>query len=359
MEKVKELIEKRKEIENQFNELFEGKESFTDEENERFNELNGKLDTLNSKIEIAKKYEDTNFAPLKTNSDEEIEDKEISKFSDEIRGYVGGSIQKFTVLRPSSAGATIPKTIATTWLDSLVTKSNFLNFVNLEKRGSGNQRNRPVKPLATIGSDLTGQTEASDNTVTLPTLSLTPTYITSGIYPIGDDTIEDSTVDIVKMISETGIDSLSLKLDSDMVTELKATAVWGVSGSTGLTSDEILDLEASLKVQNPVFVMNKKTLNKIRNTDEKNKVLNIYRENGTWFVDFIPVVLNEYMDDPTSGKKPIMIYSRDHFAVDIVNDFKIKQYTETYKKQNAVGIETVVRADMASLANSIKYLSIA
>lgn len=358
--KLKELMEKRAEFYEELtgivNKAREEKRGMTEEEKNRFNELEGSIKEIDATVDAARRARALEADQADDEGEgETTEQMEIRAFADYIRAGEDSNITK------TDNGAVIPKTVVNKIIDKVKDISPL--FRDAEKF---NIRGNIAIPYVDASND--NITVAySDEFVDLEAkstklLSVNLTgFLAGALAKISKSLINATDLDLVEFVTTKLATATAEFIDREILVGTvgkvvglsNATQIKTAAAAAAVTMDEIIQLKDMLKSvfqDGAYFVMNPETLTAVRLL--KDQTLRYYvnddvtSEFGVTLLGK-PVYVSDQMPKMAAGRVAIAyINPAQALAVKLVED-SVQVLNEKYATQHAVGIVNWVEFDAA------------
>lgn len=358
--KLKELMEKRAEFYEELtgivNKAREEKRGMTEEEKNRFDELEGSIKEIDATVDAARRARALEADQADDEGEgETTEQMEIRAFADYIRAGEDSNITK------TDNGAVIPKTVVNKIIDKVKDISPL--FRDAEKF---NIRGNIAIPYVDASND--NITVAySDEFVDLEAkstklLSVNLTgFLAGALAKISKSLINATDLDLVEFVTTKLATATAEFIDREILVGTvgkvvglsNATQIKTAAAAAAVTMDEIIQLKDMLKSvfqDGAYFVMNPETLTAVRLL--KDQTLRYYvnddvtSEFGVTLLGK-PVYVSDQMPKMAAGRVAIAyINPAQALAVKLVED-SVQVLNEKYATQHAVGIVNWVEFDAA------------
>ena len=358
--KLKELMEKRAEFYEELtgivNKAREEKRGMTEEEKNRFDELEGSIKEIDATVDAARRARALEADQADDEGEgETTEQMEIRAFADYIRAGEDSNITK------TDNGAVIPKTVVNKIIDKVKDISPL--FRDAEKF---NIRGNIAIPYVDASND--NITVAySDEFVDLEAkstklLSVNLTgFLAGALAKISKSLINATDLDLVEFVTTKLAAATAEFIDHEIVVGTagkvvglsNATQIKTAAAAAAVTMDEIIQLKDMLKSvfqDGAYFVMNPETLTAVRLLKDQNLRYYVNDDVTSEFgVTLLgkPVYVSDQMPKMAAGKAAIVyINPAQALAVKLVED-SVQVLNEKYATQHAVGIVNWVEFDAA------------
>lgn len=358
--KLKELMEKRAEFYEELtgivNKAREEKRGMTEEEKNRFNELEGSIKEIDATVDAARRARALEADQADDEGEgETTEQMEIRAFADYIRAGEDSNITK------TDNGAVIPKTVVNKIIDKVKDISPL--FRDAEKF---NIRGNIAIPYVDASNDnitVAYSDEFTDleaKSTKLLSVNLTG-FLAGALAKISKSLINATDLDLVEFVTTKLATATAEFIDREILVGTvgkvvglsNATQIKTAAAAAAVTMDEIIQLKDMLKSvfqDGAYFVMNPETLTAVRLL--KDQTLRYYvnddvtSEFGVTLLGK-PVYVSDQMPKMAAGRVAIAyINPAQALAVKLVED-SVQVLNEKYATQHAVGIVNWVEFDAA------------
>jgi len=356
MDKLKALIEKRnskvKEMQAILDKAKEETRAMTEEEMEKFNELEKEVKDLDATIEA-----ETRAKGLEIIKDMEEDNKaEERAIAEEkaFEAYIRGTIEERADVNLTAGdnGAVIPTTIANKIISKvydicpiyrLATRYNVPGTLNIPYYDESQQA---------ITMDYAEEFEELTSTAGKFTSIQLKGFLAGVLTKVSKSLINNSQFDIVNYVINAMAESISRWIEKELLkgTDNKIEGLRGVTqvvttaSSTAITADELIQLKDKVKdlyQNNAIWIMSNATRTALRLLKDGNGryLLNddITSPFGTTLLGK-PVYVSDNMDDIAAGKTVIYYGDMSGLAVKISEEMNIEVLREKFATQHAVGI---------------------
>lgn len=354
--KIKALIEKRnlkvKEMQAILDKAKEETRAMTEEEMEKFNELEKEVKDLDATIEA-----ETRAKGLEIIKDMEEDNKaEERAIAEEkaFEAYIRGTIEERADVNLTAGdnGAVIPTTIANKIISKvydicpiyrLATRYNVPGTLNIPYYDESQQA---------ITMDYAEEFEELTSTAGKFTSIQLKGFLAGVLTKVSKSLINNSQFDIVNYVINAMAESISRWIEKELLkgTDNKIEGLRGVTqvvttaSSTAITADELIQLKDKVKdlyQNNAIWIMSNATRTALRLLKDGNGryLLNddITSPFGTTLLGK-PVYVSDNMDDIAAGKTVIYYGDMSGLAVKISEEMNIEVLREKFATQHAVGI---------------------
>ena len=358
--KLKELMEKRAEFYEELtgivNKAREEKRGMTEEEKNRFDELEGSIKEIDATVDAARRARALEADQADDEGEgETTEQMEIRAFADYIRAGEDSNITK------TDNGAVIPKTVVNKIIDKVKDISPL--FRDAEKF---NIRGNIAIPYVDASNDnitVAYSDEFTDleaKSTKLLSVNLTG-FLAGALAKISKSLINATDLDLVDFVTTKLATATAEFIDHEIIVGTagkvvglsNATQIKTAAAAAAVTMDEIIQLKDMLKSvfqDGAYFVMNPETLTAVRLL--KDQSLRYYvnddvtSEFGVTLLGK-PVYVSDQMPKMTAGNAAIVyINPAQALAVKLVED-SVQVLNEKYATQHAVGIVNWCEFDAA------------
>lgn len=329
------------------------KRAFDEAETAKFDELEKTVKNIDASIERMKRARDIELNVTSDSKKAELKSEELEEraFENYVRGIVEERADVNLTLGDN--GAVVPTTIANkiikkvheiSPLYSLATKYNVKG--NLEI---------PYYPAAAADIEMAYADEFSELESTagkFGSISLKG-FLAGALTKVSKSLINNSQFNITEHVISTMAENIAVWLEGQLIngTTNKAdgilkgiTTVVTAAAATAVTSDELIDLQESVKdtYQNKaVWIMSRNTRKAIRKLkdNEGRYILNPDATSKWGYTLFgKPVYVSENMADMAAGKTAIIYGDMSGLAVKLSEAMEIQVLREKYATQHAVGV---------------------
>lgn len=364
---LKGLIEERNKKVAELRAIIEAAEKETrglsEEENKKFEKVEGEIRSLDEAIEKAKKTEELLRGEQKPGKGE---NEEIREFEEFVRGKL--EMRDATNLTKGDNGAVIPKTIANRIIETvkelspiyaLCDKYDVHGTLSIPVWGDNGSDNI----TCAYASDFTALTSHSGK---FTNVELTG-FLAGALTKIGDTLIGNADFDITSFIVRKTAESIAEFLEKELIVGttnkmtgiLAATSALTAASATAITADEIIDLEMSIPEvysRNACFIMHKSTmaaLRKLKNTNGDYLLQRNFAEGKGWEILGHRVYVSENMPTMAAGKKPIVFGDMTGLCCKTNGGIELKVLRERFADEHATGVIGWIEAD-SKIVNSQK-----
>lgn len=358
--KLKELMEKRAEFYEELtgivNKAREEKRAMTEEEKNRFDELEGSIKEIDATVDAARRARALEADQADDEGEgETTEQMEIRAFADYIRAGEDSNITK------TDNGAVIPKTVVNKIIDKVKEISPL--FRDAEKF---NIRGNIAIPYVDASNDnitVAYSNEFEDleaKSTKLLSVNLTG-FLAGALAKISKSLINATDLDLVEFVTTKLATATAEFIDHEILVGTagkvvglsNATQIKTAAAAAAVTMDEIIQLKDMLKSvfqDGAYFVMNPETLTAVRLLKDQNLRYYVNDDVTSEFgVTLLgkPVYVSDQMPKMAAGKVAIAyINPAQALAVKLVED-SVQVLNEKYATQHAVGIVNWVEFDAA------------
>lgn len=370
----KKLIEERAEFKKELDGILATakaeERAMTDEENTRFEELEGKIKNLDRTIKAEERARDLNLKVVDDKRKEELRAEEIAEqeeraFANYIRGVV--SEERAENLTAGDNGAVIPASIANKIIEKVIeicpiyqlaTRYNVPGTLSIPYY---NEDDGTIEmTYATEFEDLTS-TSGKFQSVELKG------FLAGALSKVSKSLVNNSKFDIVNYVIKKMAQSIARWIENELLNGTvdkidgisKAEQVVQAAAATAITPDELIDLQETVPdVFQPgcIWIMNKATRTAIRKLKDNdgNYILNKDATSKWGYTLFgAPVYCSDNMSKMTAGAKTIVYGDMSGLAVKVSEDMKIEVLRELYAAQHAIGVIGYLEMD-AKIENEQK-----
>ena len=355
----KKLIEERAELKKELDGILAAakaeERAMTDEENTRFEELEGKIKNLDRTIKAEERARDLNLNVVDDKKKEELRAEEIAEqeeraFANYIRGVV--SEERAENLTAGDNGAVIPATIANKIIEKvydicpiyqLATRYNVPGTLSIPYY---NEDNGTIEmAYATEFEDLTS-TSGKFTSIELKG------FLAGALSKISKSLVNNSKFNITEYVVNKMAQSISRWIEKELLNGTvdkidgisKAKQFVTAAAATAITADELIDLQETVPdVFQPgcIWIMNKATRTAIRKLKDNdgNYILN-KDATAKWGYPLFgaPVYCADNMPKMAAGVKSIVYGDMSGLAVKVSEDMNIEVLREKFATQHALGV---------------------
>lgn len=355
----KKLIEERAELKKELDGILAAakaeERAMTDEENTRFEELEGKIKNLDRTIKAEERARDLNLNVVDDKKKEELRAEEIAEqeeraFANYIRGVV--SEERAENLTAGDNGAVIPATIANKIIEKvydicpiyqLATRYNVPGTLSIPYY---NEDNGTIEmAYATEFEDLTS-TSGKFTSIELKG------FLAGALSKISKSLVNNSKFNITEYVVNKMAQSISRWIEKELLNGTvdkidgisKAKQFVTAAAATAITADELIDLQETVPdVFQPgcIWIMNKATRTAIRKLKDNdgNYILNKDATAKWGYTLFgAPVYCSDNMPKMAAGVKSIVYGDMSGLAVKVSEDMNIEVLREKFATQHALGV---------------------
>ena len=343
------------------------KRAFTPEEEQKFNELDGKVKTIDSTIEKIERARSLNLnvtgrKPDNTpsdNSEEEIGAQEERAFAAFIRGEKLEQRAGAVNMTVGDNGAVIPSSIANKIIKKVY---DICPIYQLATRYNvGGTLSIPYYDESTQSITMAYATEFTELESTsgkFKSIELKG-FLAGCLSKVSKSLINNSQFDIVSFVVTAMAEAISKWIEKEL---LKGTSqkVEGLSGTTqsvtaaatnSITTDELIDLQETVPdayQAASIWIMNKSTRTAIRKFKDKdgNYILNKDATSRWGYTLFgKDVYCSDNMDIMEAGKTAVYYGDMSGLAVKLSEDVNIEVLREKFATQHAIGVVGWIEID--------------
>lgn len=355
----KKLIEERAELKKELDGILETakaeERAMTDEENTRFEELEGKIKNLDRTIKAEERARDLNLNVVDDDKKEELRAEEIAEqeeraFANYIRGII--SEERAENLTAGDNGAVIPTTIANKIIEKvydicpiyqLATRYNVPGTLSIPYY---NEDNGTIEmAYATEFEELTS-TSGKFTSIELKG------FLAGALSKISKSLVNNSKFNITAYVVNKMAQSISKWIEKELLNGTvdkidgisKAKQLVTAAAATAITADELIDLQETVPdVFQPgcIWIMNKATRTAIRKLKDNdgNYILNKDATSKWGYTLFgAPVYCSDNMPKMATGVKSIVYGDMSGLAVKVSEDMNIEVLREKFATQHAIGV---------------------
>lgn len=366
-EDLKTLEEQRAELVQEMKDLTEKaeteKRALSEEEDKHFDELDKQIQAIDSTIEKAKRARDIKLTqsrsadePEDADDQKSIEKREEREFEYFIRTQCGETNLELRAgeqnLTMGSNGAIIPSTIA----NRIITKARdicpILQHVTMyHVKGT---LKVPVWGTAD-GHDITVSYQEEFTDITADSGKFTSIdlsgYLAGALVLIGQSVVNNADVDVVSFVITEMAKKIAEFLEKELLigTKNKATGALdtqntvSTAASTVITSDELIDLQASVKQvyqKNACWIMNPdtyKNVKKLKDANGRYLLQDDYTGEFPYRMLGKPVYISDNMPKMAAGGKAVLYGDLSGLSMNMRENVQIQILREKYATMHAVG----------------------
>ena len=371
---LKSLIEQRADLVQEMNDLTNTaeteKRAFTPEEDTKFDELEGKVKTLDTTIEKMERARSLKMKGAKKDKKEDLTEKEQAEkeeraFANYIRSCCGEQVLETRAgehnLTMGNNGAVIPTTIANRIINTvrdicpIYAKATIYHVNGTLKI--------PVwgKANTTHGIKVGYQEEFTEiiaDSGKFNSIDLSG-YLVGALTLIGKTVVNNAQVDVVSFIVTEMAKEIAAFIEKELLigTSGKAQGALDVdntveaASATAITMDELITVQSSVKQayqKNACWVVNSATFTAFRKLkDGNNRYLLQDDITGEFPYRLLgkPVYVSDNMPVVAAGAKPVLYGDLSGLSVNVRENVQIQVLQEKYATQHAVGVVAWLELD--------------
>lgn len=366
---LKSLIEQRADLVQEMNDLTNTaeteKRAFTPEEDAKFDELEGKVKTLDTTIEKMERARSLKMKGAKKDEKEDLTEKEERAFANYIRSCCGEQVLETRAgeqnLTMGNNGAIIPTTIANRIINTvrdicpIYAKATIYHVNGTLKI--------PVwgKANTTHGIKVGYQEEFTEiiaDSGKFSSIDLSG-YLVGALTLIGKTVVNNAQVDVVSFIVTEMAKEIAAFIEKELLigTSGKAQGALDVdntvetASATAITMDDLITVQASVKQayqKNACWVVNSATFTAFRKLkDGNNRYLLQDDITGEFPYRLLgkPVYVSDNMPVVAAGTKPVLYGDLSGLSVNVRENVQIQVLQEKYATQHAVGVVAWLELD--------------
>lgn len=371
---LKSLIEQRADLVQEMNDLTNTaeteKRAFTPEEDAKFDELEGKVKTLDTTIEKMERARSLKMKGAKKDEKEDLTEKEQAEkeeraFANYIRSCCGEQVLETRAgeqnLTMGNNGAIIPTTIANRIINTvrdicpIYAKATIYHVNGTLKI--------PVwgKANTTHGIKVGYQEEFTEiiaDSGKFSSIDLSG-YLVGALTLIGKTVVNNAQVDVVSFIVTEMAKEIAAFIEKELLigTSGKAQGALDVdntvetASATAITMDDLITVQASVKQayqKNACWVINSATFTAFRKLkDGNNRYLLQDDITGEFPYRLLgkPVYVSDNMPVVAAGTKPVLYGDLSGLSVNVRENVQIQVLQEKYATQHAVGVVAWLELD--------------
>lgn len=371
---LKSLIEQRADLVQEMNDLTNTaeteKRAFTPEEDAKFDELEGKVKTLDTTIEKMERARSLKMKGAKKDEKEDLTEKEQAEkeeraFANYIRSCCGEQVLETRAgeqnLTMGNNGAIIPTTIANRIINTvrdicpIYAKATIYHVNGTLKI--------PVwgKANTTHGIKVGYQEEFTEiiaDSGKFSSIDLSG-YLVGALTLIGKTVVNNAQVDVVSFIVTEMAKEIAAFIEKELLigTSGKAQGALDVdntvetASATAITMDDLITVQASVKQayqKNACWVVNSATFTAFRKLKDGNNRY-ILQDDITGEFPYRllgkPVYVSDNMPVVAAGTKPVLYGDLSGLSVNVRENVQIQVLQEKYATQHAVGVVAWLELD--------------
>lgn len=369
---LKEFAEQRAELMEEMEKLTTAAETeqraFTDEETNKFEELEKKIKQLDDTIERLNRARNIPKEAPKKKEKKEQNETENSQEERAFEAYVRGEVlqERAENLTAGDNGAVIPTSIA----NKIIKKVHEISpvYQMAEKFNVSGNLTIPYYDEETQQITMAYATEFTELESTagkFKSIELKG-FLAGALSKISKSLINNSQFQIVPFVINAMADSIARWIENellngseDKIEGLSTVNTLTAAAATVITADELIDVQEEIPdvyQANAIWVMSKKTRTAIRKLKDKdgNYILN-KDATARWGYTLFgkDVYVSENMPDMAAKKRAIIYGDMSGLAVKISEEMNIEVLREKFATQHAVGIVAWLEMD-AKIQNTQK-----
>lgn len=355
-EDLKGLAEQRAELVQQMKDLTATaeteKRAFSEEEDQKFDDLDKQVKALDSTIEKLERARDLKLNTLSTTKHEELKQEELEERA--FAAYIRGEVleERAGEMTKTDNGAVIPKTIANRIIKKvedicpiyrLATRYNIKGTLSIPYYAADG--NTITMAYADEFKSLTSTSGKFTN------IELTG-YLAGALSKVSKSLANNSQFDIVSFVVTAMSESISRFIEMELLhgTTAKVDGLKGVTLSTTaaaankITMDELIMLKDTVKdafQAKGVFIMNSATRTALRLLKDSNGRYLMQDDITSAFGTTLlgkPVYVSDQMDGMEAGKTAIYYGDFSGLAVKLSEDASVQVLQERYADEHAIGV---------------------
>lgn len=363
-EDLKTLIEQRAEMVEEMKSITEKadteKRAFSEDEDARFDELEGKVKSLDKTIDKMDRARNMKLNVTNAEKDPENEGNNLEERA--FAAYIRGEALKERAdvnLTTGENGAVIPSTIAQKIIKKVV---DICPIYQLATRYNvGGTLSIPYYDEETQKIEMAYSTEFQELESTsgkFKSIELKG-FLAGCLSKVSKSLVNNSQFDIVSFVVTAMAEAISRWIEKELLngTADKITAMGGVKqkvdaeAATVVTSDNLIDLQElvpDVYQAAAIWIMNKKTRTAIRKMKDNdgNYILNKDATSRWGYTLFgKDVYTSDSMSEMAAGKTSIFYGDMSGLAVKLSEDVSIEVLREKYATQHAIGVVGWIEID--------------
>ena len=357
--KLKKLMEQRAQFKVELDGILETvkteERAMTDEENTKFEELEGKIKNLDRTIKAEERARNLTLNVVDDKKKEELRAEEIAEqeeraFANYIRGVV--SEERAENLTAGDNGAVIPSTIAKKIIEKVYDTCPIYQLAT--RYNVGGTLSVPYYDESAGTVEMAYATEFEELTSTSGKfLSIElKGFLAGALSKISKSLVNNSQFNITNYVINKMAQSISRWIEKEFLNGTadkidgisKAKQVVTTAAETAITGDELIDLQETVPdVYQPgcIWIMNKTTRTAIRKLKDNdgNYILNKDMTAKWGYTLFgVPVYCSDNMPKMAAGKTAVVYGDMSGLAVKVSEDMSIEVLREKFATQHAVGV---------------------
>lgn len=357
--KLKKLMEQRAQFKVELDGILETvkteERAMTDEENTKFEELEGKIKNLDRTIKAEERARNLTLNVVDDKKKEELRAEEIAEqeeraFANYIRGVV--SEERAENLTAGDNGAVIPSTIAKKIIEKVYDTCPIYQLAT--RYNVGGTLSVPYYDESAGTVEMAYATEFEELTSTSGKfLSIElKGFLAGALSKISKSLVNNSQFNITNYVINKMAQSISRWIEKEFLNGTadkidgisKAKQVVTTAAETAITGDELIDLQETVPdVYQPgcIWIMNKTTRTAIRKLKDNdgNYILNKDMTAKWGYTLFgAPVYCSDNMPKMAAGKTAVVYGDMSGLAVKVSEDMSIEVLREKFATQHAVGV---------------------
>lgn len=355
-EDLKNLTEQRADLVQQMKDLTGTVETeqraFSAEEDTKFDELDGKIKTLDSTIVKMERARDLKLNATSTNKHEELKTEKLEERA--FEAYIRGEVlqERAGELTKSENGAIIPKTIAS----RIIKKVEDICPIYKMAMKYNVKGTLSIPYYAADGNTITMAYADEFKALTstngkFTSIDLTG-FLAGALSKVSQSLVNNSQFDVISLVVNTMSESISRFIEKELLhgSDAKVDGLKGVTISivaaaeSAVTMDEIIALKDKVKdafQQASCFIMNSATRTALRLLKDGNgRYLmqdDITSQFGTTLLGK-PVYVSDQMDGMEAGNTAIFYGDFSGLAVKLSEEASVQVLREKYADEHAVGV---------------------
>lgn len=363
-EDLKTLNEQRAELVQEMKDLAGAaeteKRAMTEEEDARFDELDGKVRALDATIAKLERARDLKLNVISDKRKEELKQEEVEEraFEAYIRKACGGEIIEERAgeqnLTMGNNGAIIPTTIAKRIITTV--RDICPIFERATRYNSKGTLKVPVWGPANGTHDITVGYQEEFTELTADSGKFTSVdlggYLVGALTLIGKSVANNADVDVVSFVVAEMARKISEFIEGELLKGTGNKAAQGAlntqnvktaASATAITSDELIDMQAGIKQafqKNACWIMSPKTFTSIKKLKDGNGKYMLQDDiTGEFPYRLLgkPVFVSDNMPDMAAGNKAVLYGDLSGLSVNMRENIQIQILLEKYATQHAVG----------------------
>lgn len=363
-ENLKSLQEQRTEIVQEMKELANAAEveqrALTEEEDNRFSDLDDKIRAIDATIERLERARDLKLNVISDNRKDELKKDEAEEraFEFYIRRTCGGETVEERAgeqnLTMGNNGAIIPTTIANRIINMV--RDICPIFERATRYNAKGNLKIPVWGVANTSHDITVGYQEEFTELTADSGKFTSVdlggYLVGALTLIGKSVVNNGAVDVVSFVVSEMARKIAEFIEGELLKGTGTKAAQGAlmtknvketASATAITADELIDVQSMIKQvfqKNACWIMNNKTFTTIKKLKDGNGRYLLQDDvTGDFPYRLLgkPVFVSDNMPVMEAGSKAVLYGDLSGLSVNMRENIQIQILLEKYATQHAVG----------------------